>query len=80
MDPVTSANGPATTVHIDKAVRINDQLHMVWLQDCDGPVEPGDVVHVRDLDTGAYGGARIYWVNEKHRLVYLSLGKLTLPR
>jgi hypothetical protein len=80
MGAMTSANQPATTVHIDKAVRVNDALSMVWLSDCHGPVEPGDVVRVVDLDTGAYGGAQVYWVNEKHHVVYLSVGELTLPR
>ena len=77
---MTVEYGPVTTVHIDQAVRISDALSMVWLQDCLGPVEPGDVVRVVDLDTGAYGGAQVYWVNEKHHVVYLSVGELTLPR
>ena len=77
---MTVEYGPATTVHIDRAVRVNDALSMVWLQDCLGPVEPGDVVRVVDLDTGAYGGGQVYWVNEKHHVVYLSVGELTLPR
>lgn len=69
-----------TTVEIDPNVRTPEGT-LAGLGDCDGPVEPGQVVNVVDSESGMFGGALVTSVDRERRLVYLSLAwnTLTLP-
>lgn len=66
-----------TTVEIDLNV-CTQYGTFAGLEDCSGPVEVGDVVHVVEPESGAYGGALVTAVDHERRLVYLSLAWNTL--
>lgn len=66
-----------TTVEIDLNVRTAYGTFS-GLEDCDGPVEVGDVVNVLEPESGAFGGALVTGIDEKTRIVYLSLAWNTL--
>jgi hypothetical protein len=66
-----------TTVEIDLNVRTANGT-FAGLEDCNGPVEVGDVVNVLEPESGAYGGALVTSIDHEHRLVYLSLAWNTL--
>lgn len=66
-----------TTVEIDLNVRTAYGTFS-GLEDCDGPVAIGDVVNVLEPESGAFGGALVTGIDEKTRIVYLSLAWNTL--
>ena len=62
-----------TTVEIDLNVRIGLWVTFVGLDDCDGPVESGQVVNVVESESGIHGDGMVMDVDHDKQLVYLSV-------
>jgi hypothetical protein len=66
-----------TTVEIDPNVRTPEGTFS-GLEDCNGPVEVGDIVNVLEPESGLFGGALVTSIDLETRLVYLSVAWNTL--
>jgi hypothetical protein len=66
-----------TTIWVDRRVRTPNGT-CAPLEDANGPLDPGDVVHVVETETGLLGGALVTAVDRELKFVYLSLAWDTL--
>lgn len=68
-------------VEIDLNVRVKGNLTFTGVEDADGPVRPGDIVHVFESESGLEGTGRVESIDEDRRLIYLAVdwGGLRVP-
>ena len=70
-----------TRVEIDPNVRTRGNWTFSGLEDADGPVTVGEIVHVFEPESGLEGSGRVEDVDEARRVIFLSVdwASLSIP-